>query len=435
MHGPNDVDAPLGRVGQPFASTIGPHARIRARDEQDVLTQDVPGAAARAGDDPLRAADGQVRTWIVMPCYDEAQRLDTVALATALARAPGLGLLLVNDGSRDGTLDILTSLAAQHPTRIEVIDQQPNQGKAEAVRVGMAAGMAKGAPYVGFFDADLATPLDELGAFVRALEDNPEVDIVLGARVALLGRDIDRKPARHYLGRVFATAASLVLALPVYDTQCGAKLFRVNERTRKLFEQAFGSRWIFDVELIARYTAGRGDRRGLYELPVRRWSDVGESRVKSTDFVRAIAEMAQIYRTYRLRRSVSAWLSLLTSPFLRYLGAGGIGTLLHYLTLLAVVEKAHVSPAVGSMAGALVGALANYVLNYHLTFASKASHRKTLPRFLTVAAVSMALTGAGMFVATKVLGLHYLLAQLGCTILVLLLGYVLNKAWTFAGAG
>jgi dolichyl-phosphate beta-glucosyltransferase len=389
---------------------------------------------ARAPEGALRPGDA-VRTWIVVPCYNEESRLDMEAYAAALAGNPDLGFVLVNDGSKDRTLELLSSLIARFGSRVEVIDQQPNQGKAEAVRVGMQCALRKQGDYAGYFDADLATPLDEVPAFVRALDENPAIDIVLGARVALLGRDIDRKPSRHYLGRVFATAASLVLSLPVYDTQCGAKLFRSNEATRALFAKRFGSRWIFDVELIARYLNSRPDKRGLFELPVRRWTDVGESRVKGVDFVRAVGELAEIYRTYRMQRSVSGWLRVITAPFVRYVGAGGIGTILHYLTLFIVVSLSSVKASIASMLGALVGALTNYILNYHLTFASKMPHRRTLPRFLVVAAISMLLTGAGMELATERLGIHFVPAQLACTVMVLVVGYVLNKIWTFAVPG
>jgi dolichyl-phosphate beta-glucosyltransferase len=368
---------------------------------------------------------------IVVPCYNEESRLDVPAFDAFLAASPKVGFVFVNDGSKDGTLTVLRKFAAAWPGRVQVIDQQPNQGKAEAVRVGMLHALGSGAAYAGYFDADLATPLNALGEFITALDDERDLDIVIGSRVALLGRHIDRNPARHYLGRVFATAASLVLALPIYDTQCGAKLMRASAQMRELFALPFGSRWIFDVELLARYLTSFGSRRGLYELPLRRWSDIGDSRVKSRDFVRAGAEIAAIYRDYGIRRDFDTLLRVLSAPFLRYVGAGGLGTLLHYGVLALLVQGFAASPAQATVVGALFGALANYVLNYHLTFASKAPHRRTLPRFLTVAAVSAGLNGAGMWLLSKQLGVHYLLAQLACTGFVLLIGYVLNRAWTF----
>jgi putative flippase GtrA len=291
--------------------------------------------------------------------------------------------------------------------------------------------MDLGAEYAGYFDADLATPLEFSAEFVETLDKHPDLDFVIGARVALLGRTITRKASRHYIGRLFATAASLVLALPVYDTQCGAKLLRVTERSRSLFEKPFGSRWIFDVELFARYLSVYGSRDGLYELPLMRWTDVGESKVKWHDFMRAGAEMAAIYRAYGIKRDFNTLLRLTTAPFLRYVGAGGVGTLCHYLVLGILAGLFAVTPTLATVAGALVGAGVNYLLNYHFTFASRAAHRVTIPRFLAVAALSALLNGLGMWFATTRLGLHYFIAQLGCTAAVLIVGYLLNAAWTF----
>jgi dolichyl-phosphate beta-glucosyltransferase len=130
---------------------------------------------------------------------------------------------------------------------------------------------------------------------------------VIGARVQLLGRSIARSPARHYLGRVLATVASILLRMPIYDTQCGAKLFRVTPMTRALFAQPFITSWTFDVELIARLIRlrrqlGPDDAAQLiYELPLERWRDVAGSKVRTADFARALLEMTRIYLRY-LRR-------------------------------------------------------------------------------------------------------------------------------------
>lgn len=377
----------------------------------------------------------RMRVQIVIPCYNEQARLDVAAFTAFLTHTQDIGIVFVNDGSQDGTSAILHELAARFPARVVVIEQPVNRGKAEAVRSGMIRAMDLGAEYAGYFDADLATPLEATREFVETLDRHPQLQFVIGSRVALLGRSIARKASRHYSGRIFATAASAVLALPIYDTQCGAKLLRVSERARSLFGRPFGSRWIFDVELFARYLSTYGSREGLYELPLLRWTDVGESKVKWQDFVRAGAEMAAIYRTYGVKRDLNTLLRLATAPFLRYVGAGGVGTLFHYLLLLLLAGVFGVRPALATVAGATLGACVNYIVNYHFTFACDVAHRVTVPRFALVAGISVVLSGVGVWFATTKLGIHYFVAQLGCTGAVLVLGYLVNAAWTFKGRG
>ena len=372
-------------------------------------------------------------TCIVVPCYNEATRLDSAAFDAYVSTTSDVSFVLVNDGSSDATLSVLQTLAQKHPSRVRALDIQPNQGKAEAVRRGMLLAMEGGEfEFAGFWDADLATPLTAIPVFIDVLQRLARVDVVFGTRVALLGRQIERKPSRHYLGRVFATAASIVLSLPVYDTQCGAKLFRVSELNRGLFETRFLSRWIFDIELVARYCRERAGQVGIYELPLDQWRDVGESKVRPIDFVRAAGEMLIIYRTYAHAGNRNWALELLTAPFLRYAVVGAVGTLFHFAILSACVENLRMSPTNGSLVGAAVGALVNYVLNYHLTFASQQSHRVTLPRFLTVAVFGVLLNGGVVKAMTESMHVHYLVAQAVATMIVLGSGFVLNKLWTFA---
>jgi glycosyltransferase involved in cell wall biosynthesis len=238
-----------------------------------------------------------VRAAIVVPCYNEENRLDTEAFRRFAAPGHEVSFLFVNDGSRDGTLRLLQSAG------LEVLDLERNSGKAEAVRRGIVAAMEKAPDAVGFWDADLATPLDELPSFLDILSQRPSTDMVFGARVRLLGREISRRPSRHYVGRVGATLISSSLGLAVYDTQCGAKLFRVTDATRAVFAKPFLSRWIFDVEIIARLVQLRGRdaaAKSIYELPIRVWHDVDGSKVKSRDFLRALGDLWKIHRAYRI---------------------------------------------------------------------------------------------------------------------------------------
>lgn len=244
-------------------------------------------------------------TVIVVPCYNEAQRLQPQAFLDLVARDPAVSFVMVDDGSRDGTLAVLDEMHEERPDRIDVLALQPNGGKAEAVRCGVLRALDGGAEQVGFWDADLATPLEAIAAFRAVFEERPHVTMVFGSRVKLLGRHIERNEVRHYLGRVFATAASMALRLPVYDTQCGAKLFRRTPELRSYFADPFLTRWIFDVEILARSMrtpALRADIVGnerVYELPLERWTDVAGSKLKPADFLKAIRELARIRWKYR----------------------------------------------------------------------------------------------------------------------------------------
>ena len=239
---------------------------------------------------------------LVIPCYNEERRLPVDELSAFALPGLRVELLLVNDGSRDGTLRLLQSLAAKDPGRFSVLDLERNSGKAEAVRRGFVAAMERSPDLVGFWDADLATPLSELPGFLEVFAARPEIEMVFAARVRLLGRSISRNPRRHYVGRVGATLISSSLGLAVYDTQCGAKVFRVNDSLREIFSRPFLSRWIFDVEIIARLVRQRGRdaaARAIYELPIRSWHDVKGSKVRSTDFLRALKDLWKIHRAYR----------------------------------------------------------------------------------------------------------------------------------------
>lgn len=240
--------------------------------------------------------------WIIVPCYNEANRLPAGAFSAFAAAHPELGFCFVNDGSADGTIQVLQKLADGGDGRIIALDQSVNRGKAEAVRAGVGHVLVSASPkWIGYWDADLATPLEDIPRFRSLAEGREGTAFVLGSRVRRMGADIDRKPARHYLGRIFATTASAVLGLPVYDTQCGAKLIKADLAAR-IFDRPFVSRWLFDVELIARTICVLGRDKAaaaLLEVPLDRWTEVGESRVKPSHFLKAPMELLKIRRDFK----------------------------------------------------------------------------------------------------------------------------------------
>jgi dolichyl-phosphate beta-glucosyltransferase len=251
-------------------------------------------------------SSGVSRVELVVPCYNEAQRLDADAFARF--RMPGheLAFRFVDDGSTDGTAGVLEALCARAPERLRWMRLDRNAGKAEAVRRGMAAALASSDPpeHLGYWDADLATPLEEVPRFCEVLASHPDIHLVMGSRVQLLGRTIERRFYRHAYGRVFTTAVSVLLDLPVYDTQCGAKVFRVSGDLAEVFARPFVTRWIFDVEILARLM-GRWEPRGvdsagrIYELPLLVWRDVAGSKIGIADAILAMGDLGRIGRAYR----------------------------------------------------------------------------------------------------------------------------------------
>lgn len=230
-------------------------------------------------------------TVLVLPCFNEQERLPS----EALAEAP-LNLVLVDDGSTDKTLLQLEKLASQCGN-IDVVALPQNRGKAHAVREGMlrAKDLHPGAEWIGYWDADLSTPFEEVESMLGYAAGVPGVyDAVWCSRVMRAGSKIDRTFYRHLFGRMFATASGVLLGVKAYDTQCGAKLFRRNV-VDEVFGEPFLSRWIFDVEIYLRLGHDR-----ILEYPMRTWRDVPGSKVRiGRESGRVLSDLLKLRRRYR----------------------------------------------------------------------------------------------------------------------------------------
>lgn len=237
------------------------------------------------------------KTAIVVPCYNEEKRLKTSEFLEFASRERDIFFIFVNDGSTDATGRVLKELAKADPG-CAFIELAKNAGKAEAVRQGFLKAFELGYEYVGFWDADLATPLECIPEFVSIIDSGK--DVVLGSRVKLLGRRIQRRAGRHYLGRVFATLVSILLKLPVYDTQCGAKLFRRTSSLEAAMSRPFRVKWTFDVELLGRLSmleeaSNRAACQDAWvEFPLPSWEEVRGSKVKPADFMRSGLELLRL---------------------------------------------------------------------------------------------------------------------------------------------
>ena len=240
------------------------------------------------------------KSCIVIPCYNEAKRIELHHFYDFIEREELFDFCFVNDGSRDNTAEVLREATRQHPGRLLLVDNADNRGKAEAVRSGVLhVASLQHYDTIGFLDADLATPLEELYLLAGVMNQHPEAIMTIGCRLKRLGATVQRKAYRHYMGRVFATVVSVLYNLPVYDTQCGAKLFKATIITTA-FGTPFFSPWFFDVEMLLRIQKHYPDYTGrVHEVPLNTWIEKGDSRIKFSHLLKLPKELYVIYRHYR----------------------------------------------------------------------------------------------------------------------------------------
>ena len=212
---------------------------------------------------------------VVIPAYNEAVRIDSTLRQTLdylVAVAPESELIVINDGSTDGTSAVAREALATAKVETQLLENFPNRGKGAAVRRGLLAAKK---PIGLFFDADLSTPLEETPKVIEPIARN-EVDITFGSRA------LDRRLIGHHqpwqreqAGRVFNLLVRLATGLPFWDTQCGFKAFRLDV-CRSILESAHIIGFAFDVELL--YRAHHAGLR-LREVPVR-WNHAEGSKVR-----------------------------------------------------------------------------------------------------------------------------------------------------------
>lgn len=238
---------------------------------------------------------------LVMPCYNEALRLDAATILNFLRGHRAIHLILVNDGSTDATLEMLLAMSRQMPDQISVVDLPRNGGKAEAVRQGLLHALDMHVPFVAYWDADLATPLEAVEDFVRVAKRHDEISVMFGSRRQMLGHRINRTLGRKIISRTCSTMARMALGLPIADTQCGAKLFRTSAALQAAVSTPFTAGWLFDVELFARVRHAQGEGgKTFYEFPLPQWNEVPGSKISGRAVVKAGLRMVGLIAEYRL---------------------------------------------------------------------------------------------------------------------------------------
>ncbi len=242
---------------------------------------------------------------VVIPCYNEEDRLLSTEFTDYINKNSGYHLCFVNDGSKDKTLEVLKELQKGREDFITIYDCEKNGGKAEAVRLGMLH-MAKkeDLDYIGFLDADLSTDLADFDDLVKTIEHS-DFKIVSGSRIARMGADITKESARKIISLTINFIIRKILSMDFKDTQCGAKIFH-KDVIDIAFKKEFVTQWIFDVEIFKRMTQYFGLKNAkamLCEQPLKRWIHADGSKLSMKDSVKIIGQLAQIAWVYRTKKS------------------------------------------------------------------------------------------------------------------------------------
>ncbi len=235
------------------------------------------------------------RTTIIIPCYNEADRLHLETFINFARQHPKISFVFVDDGSKDLTINLLCGAMAAIPDQVDVLMMARNAGKAEAVRHGLKYAAKRGDKYIAFLDADLATPLDAINDFISVADRLDNIDVVFGSRVGGLGRRVYREIHRKVISLVCASMGRLATGLALKDTQCGAKLFRNTPHLLNCLDTAFSAGWLFDVELFLRISnPDKKERKNFFEYPVLEWTEIPGSNVSLSDVVKAGLKMISL---------------------------------------------------------------------------------------------------------------------------------------------
>ena len=236
-----------------------------------------------------KSATDTVFLSIVVPAYNEEARLaKTFPMIVRYLESLGRSyeIVVVDDGSADGTARIVRDLAGGNP-RVRIISHRQNAGKGAAVQAGMLAARGE---YVIFTDADLSTPIEAVGPFLARLSNG--CDVVIGNRRMKESRLEVRQPRlRELLGRIFTRVTRTILCSKVSDQTCGFKGFTRNA-AREVFRRQTIPDWAFDAEIL--HIADRL-RFVIHQEPVV-WRDDAASRVKVAGAcVRSLASLLLIW--------------------------------------------------------------------------------------------------------------------------------------------
>lgn len=249
---------------------------------------------------------------VVIPCYNEEDRLSGTKFKEFVYNNLGYHLCFVNDGSTDRTLEVLEELRKGNENKISIYDCQKNGGKAEAVRQGVLhLANDPQLDYIGYLDADLSTDFRDFDDLVKTMETS-DFKIVSGSRMSRMGANITKESARKIISKTINLIIRSILKMPFNDTQCGAKIMN-KEIAQLVFKEKFITRWLFDVEIFMRMRKHYGREQVqsmICEQPLKRWIHADGSKLSMRDSIQILGQLAKIAVHYKQKNKKNPNLSL-----------------------------------------------------------------------------------------------------------------------------
>lgn len=243
----------------------------------------------------------------IVPCYNESKRWNR-AYWEEMVSIIDTFWVFVDDGSTDNTQNLINGLKLSNT---KLIKMSKNCGKSEAIRMGVVWSYKNLFPEfesIGYVDSDGAINKNDIEHFNKVFAEKYKVDDYISlwaSRVALSGREINRKLARHILGRVVSLIVSARRSYIAYDTQCGLKYFAFNNKTAALFEKSFKTRWFVDIEIFIRYTLVNQKRMKIWEEPLMYWDEIPGSKINFKQTWVVLKELVYIKFMQKKIRKVS----------------------------------------------------------------------------------------------------------------------------------
>lgn len=229
---------------------------------------------------------------LVIPCFNEEKRINISMWQSIVDKFPNCHWIFVNDGSSDGTSTLLRKLTGEN---VHQLDLPMNHGKGNAVRAGLNHVITPpplsplgqlNFSKIGYLDSDGAFDESDIASILsiaaEKIESEPFYNVIIGARVKLAGRQIERDKTRHYLGRLISTFICLGWEKAPYDTQSGFKIFSFDSFFCEAVNVPFRTSWFFDIELILRLDALNSVK--IWEIPLMKWDEIGKSSIKTSQY-------------------------------------------------------------------------------------------------------------------------------------------------------